>query len=419
MSESESNTKLSETWLGTLESALEPGGPSALSEVTELEPAGGTQALVAPAKYDSNDGATYVFERRYLADENSKEGMPVNTVLIDSRTSEANRIEQALLLGIKSGQSTLCNMPTMQVEYTKDDRPTLFESDLELPHRAFDAHFRLGFDSENPGNSFIKNPQYAAARNSTPADASALFNISPITVLLGGWDSTRKSHQARFASCVTGEIIGILSDQESYPLEQSRRLASTRRGARIDPVGSSISFSQDDADEISGRIGVSKKKGKHDRVSGSSFNVGANPPSVGGSDALDGISVRRIIRSRVLSFSTLRSISFGRSSEGNHAIRVLLAALAIDGIVRADAELYLRANAHLVEADKPRIILHKRFGEKQLLNVIDIKTADALLDKAYKKAHDCAGVDWHGQKLRIIGDPVVIESVNDGAKDEE
>ncbi len=413
---------MSELDLGTLSDALEIGGPSALSEVTELESAGGPQALVAPAKYASQNRATYVFERRYLADENSKGGIPVNTVLIDSRTSEANRIEQALQMGIESGQPTLCKMPTMQVEYTlKNDASKLIESDLELPHRAFDAHFRLGFDSENPARSFIENPDYIAARNSTPADASALFKISPITVLLGGWDSTRKSHQARFASCVTGEIVGILSDQESYPLEESGRLASTRCGARIDPVGSSISFSQSQADEISDRIGVSHKKGEKGKVRGSLLNVGANPPSVGvgSSKALDGISVRRIIRSRVLSFSALRSISFGRGQEGDHAIRMLLAALAIDGIARADAELYLRANAHLVEADKPEIILHKRFGEKLFLNVMSIDAADALLDAAYEQAHELAGVDWHGQKLHVIGDPVVIQSVNDEAKDEE
>lgn len=411
---------MSELDLGTLSDALEIGGPSALSEVTELEPAGGPQALVAPAKYASQNRATYVFERRFLADGNGKEGMPVNTVLIDSRTSEANRIEQALQMGIESGQSTLCKMPTMQVEYTlKDDASKLIESDLELPHRAFDAHFRLGFDCENPARSFIENPDYIAARNSTPADASALFKISPITVLLGGWDSTRKSHQARFASCVTGEIIGILSDQESYPLEESGKLASTRCGARIDPVGSSISFSQGQADEISDRIGVSHKKGEKGKVRGSLLNVGANPPSVGSDKALDGVSVKRIIRSRVLSFSALRSISFGCGREGDHAIRMLLAALAIDGIARADAELYLRANAHLVEADKPEIILHKRFGEKLSLEVMSIDAADALLDAAYEQAHELAGVDWHGQKLRVIGDPVVIQSVNDEAKDEE
>lgn len=405
---------MSELDFETLSDALKIGGPSALSEVTELEPAGGPQTLVAPAKYKGHDHATYVFERRYMPGENGKEGTPVNTVLIDSRTSEANRVEQALRKGIEAGQPTLCSMPTMVVEYALKDGSKLLESDLELPHRAFDAHFRLGYDSENPDQSFIKNAKYIEARNSTPADASALFKMSPITVLLGGWDSTRKSHQARFASCVTGEIVGILSDQDSYPLEDSDKLASSRSGARVDPVGSGIYFSQSQADAISDRLGKAHEKAKKGKVSGSEFVIGAIPPSVGG-DALDGISVSRIARSRVLSFAALRSLSFGCGPDGDHAIRMLLAALAIDGIARADAELYLRANAHLVEAGKPVTVIHKRFGEKIPLDAIEVGAADELLDAAYQQAHELAGVDWHGQRLRVIGDPVVIQSVNDTA----
>ena len=60
--------------------ASRSGGASALSSVTELMPAGGEQALVAPARYVSGSRGTYVFETREI------DGRPTKTVLIDSRS---------------------------------------------------------------------------------------------------------------------------------------------------------------------------------------------------------------------------------------------------------------------------------------------------------------------------------------------
>lgn len=389
-----------------LEEASKAGGPAALSEVTELALAGGSQALVAPAKYLDGNRPTYVFERRFV------EGEPLNAVLIDSRTSEANRCEEALMAAVREGHPIISKMPRIIVSYDVPDGAgstrLLEESDLQLPHRAFDAHIRLGFDPEHAGAPFIQNPSYVAARNASPANAWDLFLVSPATVLFGGWDSTRRQRQARFASCVNGEIIGILADQEAEPSS----LATKRSGARIDPVAAGIYFSQKEADTLADRIGVEHAKAKGGKVSGSSFVLGAIPPST---DALDGISVRRLIRSRVLSFSSLRSLVFGRGAGGDQAIRALLAAVALSAMARADADLYLRANAHLVEAAEPTTTLFRRFGVTETLGHLDVDATDALLDQAYRSAHELAGVDWSGQVLRVKGDPAVVAAINDAA----
>ena len=391
--------------------AAKVGGPAALSSVTHLAPAGGGASLVAPAKYTvaGQQKATYVFERR------AGEDGPVNTVTIDSRTSESNRIEAALHEAIEEGHPILSLMPRIFVHYDAGSRE-IVESDLELPHRAFDAHIRLAL-APDTGEPFIQDPRYIAARDSSPANAWGLFGISPISVVCGVWDSTRKARQARFASCVTSEIIGILADQDSDPVE----LPSRRSGGRIDPIGASIMLEKSAAEDLAERAGLGKDKAAPEKkggtVRGSKLLLGAIPPSVGG-DALDGISVSDIVRSRVLSFSALRSLKFGKGAEGDQAIRALLAAIAISGMVRADADLNLRANAHLVEAEAPQTTLHRRFGEKDSINPLTFEQADKILEEAYSNARKAAGLDWNGNGIHVKGDPRIIDAVNEAIEED-
>ena len=385
--------------------ASRPGGAGALSSVTRLAPAGGEHSLVAPAKYASGNKGTYVFETREI------DGQPTKTVLIDSRSSMANRIEDGLNKGIKDGNEILCAMPKICVTYNNAAGDAVIkETDLDLPHRAFDGHIRLGSDAE--GRNMADNEAYFAARNSTLDDMSALFDISPITCVLGGWDSTRKSHQVRLAASVTGEIIGVLSDQS---VDDPQKLVTKRSGARVDPVGAGIYFDSKTATEIGSRIGHSldKKDIKNNKVSGSVFVIGAIPPGV---EAIDGVSASRIIRTRVLSFSTLRSMCFGKGAEGDAAIRALLAAVAINGMVRSDSELLLRANAHLVEIEAPKTLIHGRYGRVIEIDPMMVEDADALLKAAYANAHDVAAVTWQGQMLEVTGDSSVLAGVDNATE---
>ena len=66
--------------------------------------------------------------------------------------------------------------------------------------------------------------------------ARPLLECSPITLLFGGWDASRKSHQGRYRSILVGEIIGILADQDGG----AEANQSKRGGARIDPLGARI-----------------------------------------------------------------------------------------------------------------------------------------------------------------------------------
>jgi len=398
--------------LPLLLAAVTAGGPSALSSVTALSPAGGPQAAVAPAKYVQGSTATYVYETRYV------EGAARKTVLLDSSQSATNRVEQALDAAITDGSTVLGRMPRIRVTYERDGRTEVY-SDLTLPHRAFDAHIRAGSVSGVPTTDVA---EYRAARDAAPSDASALMALSPITLVFGGWDASRRSRQGRWASTLTGEVIGVLADQrasDALPL---------KGGARVDPVG--MQFRLDgptltalaDAQraELSPKthkkiVDSAKKLAANAVDSAAALGFGGIPPAL---DQLGGVACESIIRSRILSFAALRQIRFGAGARGDAACRAVLAALAINGVVRADAELFLRAHCELVEASAPVTLIDRRHGEREALTLPTIDEADALLDAAIRDAAEHAGLDWHGQVLEVTGNPAVVAASED-ADDKE
>ena len=216
-----------------LRSACLAGGPSVIVSATELAPAGGPQASVAPAKFVTSGAgshATYAYERRFI------DGEPARVVILDSKQSQLNRAEAALHQAILDGVDPLTRVPHVAVTYVRDGERETF-TDLTLPHRAYDGHVRAGSVDGKPATD---HPAYRAARNATPANARALLDFSPITLVYGGWDATRRTRQGRWRSALVGEIVGVLADQSLDP-----RSASLRGGARVDPVAMQVQLGKD------------------------------------------------------------------------------------------------------------------------------------------------------------------------------
>src|SRR5262249_34669710 len=80
------------------------GGTSAVRVVTRLGPAGGPGDKIFPPTYE---GGKYATEKRRI------NGQEVETVLLDSVQSQANRMELALLEAFRNGQ---CEIPVIQVK---------------------------------------------------------------------------------------------------------------------------------------------------------------------------------------------------------------------------------------------------------------------------------------------------------------
>lgn len=407
---------LRELTLDDLNRAAKLGGPSTLTERTLLEPAAGVDGIVAPAKYAKKVGRNsvpvYVFEDRFMPldkDERvTASGKPTDdgqvkvkrVVLVDSRTSQNNRAEAYIAQAIENKHSVFSRMPRMRVTYTPKGEPEHVAYDVTLPQRAFDGHFRIGTID---GKSVSKNPVYIGARNATLANLAPLFELSPITVAFGGWDSTRRNNQLRLASPYNGEIIGVVA-------QQSEDASVLRAGARIDPVAAGIRFDKKQAESILENIGKDLSDSTDEAFEGdgkgSRIGVGAIPPTI---DSLDGIAVSDIVRTHVLSFSILRTLHFGRGAEGDQAIRVLIAAMILDAMAGSNGELKLRANCMLRESSAPVTVLDERYGEFTELAPLSVDRADALLEEAYEQAHAKAGVDWHGQIFDVTGNPLVTK----------
>lgn len=383
-----------------LKEACSRGGANVLTSVTELEPAGGAHVSVAPAKFVDGSNSVFAFERRFV------DGEPVEVALIDSKQSQLNRAEASVVNDSLDSDSVVRKIPRITVDYA--EAGTL--SDMELPHRAFDAHIRAG--SLN-GVPVTQTEEYTAVRNSTTADLRPLLQTAPAAAIFGGWDSSRASHQLRLPSALVGEIVGVLADQEISGREQQ----SKRGGARVDPLAMSVRLDGkelrqlvDDqvhelSDNLVGKVDESIKKAKKAPVSAAALGFGGIPPAL---DSLGGVSCRRIIRTWTLSFAVLRQLRFGGPAENDVAGRAVLAAFGLAAMARAEEDLYIRANCHLVEKEQPQVALDGRFGTSTALDPITVEAADQLLNQAIDYARELGVADWDGQVLAVNGNPIVL-----------
>lgn len=435
MSQNESQNTIT---LADLLENLELGGGSVITSITELEPAAGPHASVAPAKFVDGSKSVFAYETRYIVEksegqdepkkeEDSKDaekavkGKPQKVVLIDSKQSELNRAEAAIEQGrqYQYGNEAVVKIPRAVVTYKTENGPVEY-SDMELSHRIFDGHFRAGRVDDKP---ITENDQYRALRNCTPADMSALLNTAPAALLFGAWDSTRKSNQVRLRSALVGEIIGVLADQEPGAEHRQAR----RGGARVDAVAASVKLAPKDMESLindqeaelsPGNVGARRneiKKAKADaRISASTLGLGSIPPVL---EETGAVACRRIIRSWVLSLATLRQLRFGQDEKKNIAARALLAALGLNAIARAERELYIRANCDLIESSAPVVTLDQRFGEKKEFAPLTVKQADQLLLEAIEYAKEAGVADWNGQTFNVDGNSSII--ANATAEDAE
>lgn len=151
---------------------------------------------------------------------------------------------------------------------------------------------------------------------------------------------------------------------------------------------------------------------------GSTIGLGAIPPSAK-KDLLDGVSVRKVISTRVVSFATVRTFHFGKGVEGDAAIRALIIAVLLRDIAGYDANPFIRANCFLSETGKPTVVLNKRYGEKEELEPLTVDLTEKLLETAYAQAHEKAGITWEGQEFLVQGNPAVLanSSAEDDAKE--
>jgi CRISPR-associated protein Csb1 len=194
------------------------GRYAAIRRITHLEPQGDK---VFPPTYE---GGEYAIEPRQVRDE-ADNVQTVETVLLDSVQSQANRMELALLQAYDSGR---LKMPMLQVDFAGDGRDSILAeigriTALEAPHRLFDAIFR---DSIDNGTPFRQTQVGAKLSGAKAVNATPVFELCPTALLFGFWDSTgpRGGLGAKLQRALVSEIVGY------------QTVVGKRPASRIDPL---------------------------------------------------------------------------------------------------------------------------------------------------------------------------------------
>jgi CRISPR-associated protein Csb1 len=383
------------------------GSIAAIRSISTLMPAGGDGDKVFPSTYQ---GGKYATEKRRLG------GKEIETVLLDSVQSQANRMEMALLGAYRRGEIAF---PLLSVDFSKEF-PDIGEiTALEAPHRIADAIFRdslldgKSFRESGPGERFVG----ARISNATP-----LLELCPTALIFGVWDSTgvQGGLGAKFERTIVSEIVG-------YESVLGRKTAS-----RIDPLQIQNvplyetldgDWTVDENAAKQGSKGEPVLYGKNQKTRGkpSAINHGNVTPSADlrnddGDTVYGGVTISHAVQTTVLSLIALRRLSFplgGRvpESENDLAARTLLAALALVAIASFRDEGYdLRSRCLLVPNIPVVYELVPSDGSTPMPFSLSARQAAAIFEQAAVDAHK-RRLPWTTSKIVLHPTPKLVQLI--------
>lgn len=365
---------------------------AALRRRQRLQPIGGQGDKIYPPTYPgerTNAPPRHVYELRKLPEQ--KEAW---CVLVDSVQSQANRLEESLLGLIQSNEVSI---PHLFVDFEGQGLEGIHHiTSLDAPHRVYDAIFR---DSLLDKKSFMQSPIGERIAKASPADASALLEVSPTALLFGVWHSTGEGGGlgAKFARSLVSEIMAVdvpVEVSEARNGEIETRTFGRRTGSRIDPLG--VLRKVEVYRGADGWATSLKEAGKGAKqVRPSEINHGNIAPSV----VPLGITCDYLDHTFALSFASLRRLRFG-SPEKDVAARVFLAALGLLAMAEQDSRGYaLRSRCDLVcEGSNGFEIVHPDGTTEK----ITLSRTDAIT--LYKEAFEAArkaGFQFVDKPLRL------------------
>ena len=383
------------------------GGAVALRSRLSLAPAGGTEDKVFPPSYDVDGRA----DHKYAVETRQIDDKEVETVLLDSVASQANRAEEALLEGWQDGDLAF-PVPYVDFSDAKADEEDLSEigklTALEAPHRIADAIFR---DSLLDGTLFRLTDVGQQITNATPRDATALYRYSPTALLFGVWDSTgpKGGLGSKFQRAYVSEIIGLdvkvgkKVGSRLDPLAIEKLSAEDLIYEHADPA-QVWTLNEEEANKDS--KGNPRKKGKDGKPS--DIIHGNIPPRI---DSLTGgVTISGAVQTTVISLAALRKLRFGgRDRAKEAAAQTAIAALG----VAAAAYLYehdydLRSRCLLIPTETQTLELVARDGSAPTVVGINRSVASDILKRAAEEAAK-AGIGWETSEIRLEPSPKLIE----------
>jgi CRISPR-associated protein Csb1 len=325
----------------------------------------------------------------------------VSCAILDSVQSQANRMEDALLSDIRDGKLKL---PHVETNFGGIDglvkeigKITCFDA----PHRIFDAILR---DSVNEkGIHFPLTDLGQKVINSHAKDASAIFQVSPASLLFGSWDSTGISGGLgeKYSRCVVSEVVGINAEQ------------ATRAGTRIDPLNLASQIQpdkilKDTQDEMWTQLAKSRKK--IDKPS--EINHSSVPWPKEGAQLHGGVTVDYIQQSTTVSFAALRQLHFpvGGKDQSSFA-HAVLAAIALHAAALNTARgWHLRSRCDLILDDGVSPEWEILGGSEVTKESLSADATRDVLKEAIAKAKE-AGLPWNDEPIRLKPSPALQKLV--------
>ena len=389
------------------------GGAVALRSRTELQPADGPGGKVFPPTYAVSGSHKYAVETRQVHDPESGD-REVQTVLLDSVASQANRAELALLEGWELRELLF---PVPFVDFATDDgefddigRITV----LEAPHRLADAIFR---DSMLDGTLFRLSDLGTEITDAQPRNATAMFRCSPTALLFGQWDSTgpKGGLGSKFQRAYVSEIVG-------HDVQVGVKVGSRLDPLQIERLGSDqIAYNHNDPAQVwtlDPAEAVQLKGGKPEPASRGSdagtagqpskINHGNIAPSIDAQSG--GVTVSRAVQTTVISLAALRRLKFaGYDRAAQVDARTAVAALGVAAIAyQHEMDFDLRSRCLLIPEHEPRIELLGRDGSPAELVDVGRETAAGILADAAQAATD-ASIGWETGEIRLVPAPKLFE----------
>ena len=374
---------------------------AAIRRIQRLQPAGGVGDKLFPPTYPAppdapNDLPRHVFERRLI------EGETVWTVLIDSVQSQANRLEEALLVAARDG----LKLPYVTVDFSRAGLDPLEEiTSLDAPHRVYDAILR---DSLLGNESFMRSDHGRRLASASPADATALFELSPAALVFGAWHSQGEGGGlgAKFARVLVSEIMGINVpvDETTNPRtgEVVPQSAGRRTGSRIDPLGvlRKVAVYKSPTDWATSKDAAGRGA---KQVRPSEINHGNIAPTV----TPLGVTCAHAEHRAVISLAGLRRLRFG-SDDRNAAARELLLLIGLIALSEQDRQGYaLRSRCDLVCQDSAPVELVHSDGSTTTMELAPDDLRQRY-DSAFRRSVDVGfEFDW----LRLTPQPKLVEIV--------
>lgn len=325
----------------------------------------------------------------------------VACAILDSVQSQANRMEDALLADIRAGKLHLPHLETDFTAIKELEKEVGKITCFEAPHRIFDAILRDSVDAN--GVHFPLTDQGKSAIKANSKNATAIFGVSPASLLFGSWDSTGVSGGLgeKYTRCVVSEVVGINGEQ------------AVRMGTRIDPLNVAGSVDpekilKDTKDAMWSLIAKNRKGLKKP----SELNHGSVPWE-GGSDKMPhgGITCDYIQQSTTISFAALRQLHFlvGDKDQSSFAHAVLAAIALHAAALNVERGWHLRSRCDLVLDDgvTPEWETLGAAPSKEALSS-DV-TRKVLMEsiEAAKKA----GLPWNDAPIKLTPSPALRELV--------